>query len=221
LTRERLRDKRMNFKKHCAKQRAREDINLPFFSCLTKQFNMLKDVIEILKDVSLRHKGVRTFRYQGDDLNNAQNNHKGYQVYIDDISLHELNITTNIFKAKFEIYILGFVDDENTVLDVQNDAYTIATDIMAYIDIQDEFKGILSVYDYSILTLARYTDDSSAGVKLSLVLQMPNPVNLCDLDDNFNDEPYEDDEDHEIDIDEDEVGDIDITPITLPRNRIC
>ena len=171
---------------------------------------MLKDVIEILKDISLRHKGVYTFRYQGEDLNNAQNNHKGYQVYVDDISLHELNITTNIFKARFEIYILGQPSGEsgNTILDVQNDAYTIATDIMAYIDIQDEFKGILSVYDYSILTLARYTDDSSAGVKLSLVLQMPNPTNLCALDDNFDDEPHEEDEDHEIDVDEDEVGDI-------------
>ena len=95
---------------------------------------MLKDVINIIKDISLRHKGVRTFRYQSEILNNAQNNHKMYQVYVDDVSLHELNITTNIFKAKFEIYILGFVDDENTVLDVQNNAYTIACDIMAYID---------------------------------------------------------------------------------------
>ena len=182
---------------------------------------MLKDVINIIKDISLRHKGVRTFRYQSEVLNNAQNNHKMYQVYVDDVSLHELNITTNIFKAKFEIYILGFVDDENTVLDVQNNAYTSACDIMAYIDTKDEFKGILSVYDYSILTLFHYTDDNAAGVKLSLVLQMPSPVNLCSLDDNFNDEPYEDDEDSEIDINNDEIGDIDINPITLPTNRIC
>lgn len=182
---------------------------------------MLKDVINIIKDISLRHKGVRTFRYQSEILNNAQNNHKMYQVYVDDVSLHELNITTNIFKAKFEIYILGFVDDENTVLDVQNNAYTIACDIMAYIDTKDEFKGILSVYDYSILTLSHYTDDNASGVKLSLVLQMPSPVNLCSLDDNFNDEPYEDDEDSEIDINNDEIGDIDINPITLPTNRIC
>jgi len=182
---------------------------------------MLKDVINIIKDISLRHKGVRTFRYQSEILNNAQNNHKMYQVYVDDVSLHELNITTNIFKAKFEIYILGFVDDENTVLDVQNNAYTIACDIMAYIDTKDEFKGVLSVYDYSILTLSHYTDDNASGVKLSLVLQMPSPVNLCSLDDNFNDEPYEDDEDSEIDINNDEIGDIEINPITLPTNRIC
>ena len=77
------------------------------------------------------------------------------------------------------------------------------------------------MYDYSILTLSRYTEQSNAGVKLSLVLNIPNGVNLCELDDNFNDEPYPEDPDHEIDVDEDEVGDIDITPITLPRNRIC
>lgn len=179
---------------------------------------MLKDVINIIKDVALRHKGVRTFRYQSDILNNAQNNHKYYQVYVDDISLHQLNITTNIFKAEFQIYVLGFVDDENDVLTVQNNAYTIAADIMAYIDTKDEFKGVLSVYDYSILTLSHYTDDSSAGVKLSLVLQMPSPVDLCTLDDNFNDEPYEDEPDKEIDLNINDVGDIDLTPISLPRS---
>jgi hypothetical protein len=182
---------------------------------------MLKDVVNIIKDISLRHKGVRTFRYQSEILNNAQNNHAMYQVYVDDVSLHELNITTNIFKAKFEIYILGFVDDDTTVLEVQNNAYTVACDIMAYIDIKDEFKGVLSVYDYSILTLSHYTDDNAAGVKLSLVLEMPNPVNLCELDDNFNDEPYEEETDSEIDINNEEIGDIDINPITLPTNRIC
>ena len=184
---------------------------------------MLKDIIEILKDVSLRHKGVRTFRYQGDDFFNQQNNHKMFQVYVDDVSLHELNITTNIFKVRFEIYILGFPTGESgsTIVDIQNDAYTIACDIMAYIDTQEEFQGVLSVYDYSILTISHFTDDNASGVKLSLTLEMPSPVNLCTLDDNFNDEPYEDEKDHEIDINEDEVGDIEINPIHLPINRRC
>lgn len=182
---------------------------------------MLKDVIEVIKNASLRHKGVYTFRYQGNDFNNAQNNHRTYQVYVDDISLHQLNITTNIFKAQFEIYILGFVDDEHTVLDVQNNAYTIAVDIMAFIDSQDAFQGILSVYDYSILTLSHYSDDSSAGVKLSLVLQMPSPLNWCALDDNFDEEPHEEEKDKEIDVPTKEVGDLEINPIKLPRNRVC
>ena len=184
---------------------------------------MIKDIIDILKDISLRHKGVRTFRYQGDDLNNAQNNYKAFQVYVDDISHHQLNITTNIFKAEFEIYILKQPDGTsgNTVLDVQNDAYTIAVNIMAKIDTDEAFRGILSVYDYSILTLSHYTDDNAAGVKLSLVLSMPSPLNWCTLDENFNDEPYADEPDREITINDDEIGDIDINPIHLPRTKRC
>ena len=184
---------------------------------------MLKDIIEALRHVSLTHKGVYTFRYQGDDLNNAQNNYKGYQVYVDDISLHQLNITTNIFKVEFQIYVLGHPTGEsgNTVLDVQNNAYTIAVDILGKIDSDDAYRGILGVYDYSILTLSHYTDDNAAGVKLSLVLQMPSPLNYCELDDNFDDEEHEEEQDHEIDVPDNEVGDIDITPIHLPKNREC
>ena len=92
---------------------------------------------------------------------------------------------------------------------------------MAYIDVMEALKGVLRVYDYSILTVSHYTDDNAAGVKLSLVLQMPSPLNWCELDDNFDDEEHEEEPDHEIDVDENQVGDIDITPISLPRNRIC
>lgn len=185
---------------------------------------MLKDIIEILKDVSLRHKGVYTFRYQNKVYNNAQNDYRTYQVYCDDVSLHELNITTNIFKASFELYILAQPNGEsgNTILDVQNNAYTIAVNILAYLDSQDAFLGILSVYDYSILTLSHYTDDDSAGVKLSLVLEMPSPLNWCTLEDNFDDEPHEEEKDKEITISGETVSeDLTITPIKLPRNRQC
>lgn len=186
---------------------------------------MLKDIIEILENISLRHKGVRTFRYQSKILNNAQNNYGTFQVYCDDISMHQINITTNIFKAEFELYILGQADDTsgNTILDVQNNAYTIAVDILAKIDTDETFRGILSVYDYSILTLSHYSDDNSSGVKLSLVLQMPSPLNWCTLDDNFNDESYSGDTDTEITISGgSEVSeDLVIKPIKLPRNREC
>lgn len=183
---------------------------------------MIKDIVNIIRETSLKHKGVRTFRYTGDDLHNQQNNHEYYQVYLDDISHHQLNITTNIFKVELNLYILGFpVNIPEDILEKQNDAYTIAADIIAYLDTNEAFRGILSVYDYSILTLSHYTDDNAAGVKLSLVLAMPSPVNLCELEDNFNDEPYQPEPDKEIDIDTDETGDIDIKPITLKPNRRC
>lgn len=185
---------------------------------------MLKDVIGVIENAALRHKGVYTFRYQGDDKFNAQNNNRMYQVYVDDVSMHELNITTNIFKVRFDIYVMGQPTGEsgNTILDVQDNAYTIAVDIMAFIDSQEEYKGILSVYDYSILTFSHFTDDNACGVKLSLVLEVPSPLSWCNLDDNFDDEPHEEPKDHEIDISGDTVSEeLEIKTIKLPRNRAC
>lgn len=177
---------------------------------------MIQDIVDIIKNTALRHKGVRTFRYNGEDLINAQNSHAYYQVTLDDVQLHELNITTNIFTVNLDIYILGFGKD---VALVQDRAYTIAVDLIAWLD--NHYLGTISVHDYSILTLSRFTDDEAAGVKISLELAMPSPLDLCTYEDNFNDEPYEPEPDHEIDVPEEEVGDLDINVIKLPRDANC
>lgn len=181
-----------------------------------------KQVTDIIIDTLKRFKGVNYVKYQGNDLNNAQNNYKTLQCYIDDVTHHQFNLTQNIAKVEYQIYILGFPTGEsgNTVLDIQDKCYDVALYTLAYLDINDDFKGLISVYDYDILTLSRFTDDSSAGVKLSLVLTIPNGVNLCEIDEHFGD-PYPEDPDHEIDIDEKVVGDIDINPIKLPRKGCC
>ena len=182
-----------------------------------------KQVTNIIIDTLKRFKGVNFVRYSGDDLNNQQNNYKTIQCYIDDVTHHQFNLTQNICKVEYNIYILGFAEDgtPDSILDVQDKCYDVALYTLAYLDVNEEFQGIVSVYDYDILTLSRYTEQSNAGVKLSLVLTIPNGVNLCELDDHFNDEPYEEDKDHEIDIDTDEVGDLDLNPIKLPKNRNC
>ena len=180
-----------------------------------------KEVVGIIKDTVSRFKGVNFVRYQGDDLNNQQQNNKTIQVYIDDVSLHQFNLTTNIVKAEYQLYILGFPDDDNSVLDIQDKCYDVALYTLAYIDNNPDFKGIVRVYDYSILTLSRYSEQSNAGVKLSVVLEIPNGVNMCEIEDHFNDEPYEEEKDHEITINDNEVGTITINPIHIKPNRQC
>lgn len=182
-----------------------------------------KEIVDTLVGVLSRFKGVNYVRYCGDDLINQQNNHKTLQCWIDNISMSQYNLTTNINKMSFEVYILGFADDTsgNTVLDVQDICYNVGVNFLTYIDNMPQFQNIMSLYDWSILTLDRFTEQSNAGVKVSVVLNVVSPINLCDFQDWFNDEPYEDDPDHEIDIDTNEVGDIDIQPITLPINRRC
>lgn len=181
-----------------------------------------KQVTDIITDTLSRFKGVKYVKYTGDDLINQQNNYNTIQCWVDDVTFHQFNITQNIAKVEYQIYILGFPDGTsgNTILDVQDKCYDVALYCLAYLDANEEFQGIVSVYDYSILTLSRYTEQSNAGVKLSLVLTIPNGVNLCELEDHFG-EPYSGDTDTEITISGSTIGDIDISPISLPRQREC
>lgn len=182
-----------------------------------------KQIVDTLVGVLSRFKGVNYVRYTGDDLINQQNNNKPIQCWIDNISLSQYNLTTNINKMSFEVYILGFADGTsgNTVLDVQDVCYNVAVNFLTYIDNMPQFQNLISLYDWSILTLDRFSDDSNAGVKLSVVLNAVSPINLCEFESWFNDEPYPEEQDHEIDVNNEEIGDIEINPITLPRNRIC
>lgn len=180
---------------------------------------MLTQIVDIIKNISLRHKGVKTFKYQNKIYNNAQNNHLCYQVYLSTVSHHQLNITTNIFKQEYTLYILGQPDNDKKVVDIQDDCYTIAVNILGYLDNHPDYKGVLSVYDYDILTLSEYTDDNSSGVRLSIVLETPSPLNLCELYDNFNDEPYQGGVDKEITLPEKNDGHITLNPIRLPINK--
>ena len=180
---------------------------------------MIQSIIDIIKEISLRHKAVRTFKYQDKILNNAQNNYKGYQVYVSDYNHHQLNITTNIFTSEFQIYVLNQpTKEQDSILEVQDMAFTIAVDILAYIDNHFTY---MSVYDYDIIAVSHYTDDDSAGIKLSLVLQVPSPLNICEYENNFNDEPYEDEPDKEIDVNIKDVGDIKINKIKIPKTNDC
>ena len=188
------------------------------FMVYTTTLRMYKELINIIRNICLRYKGVKTFKYQDSCFNNQQNSNKGFQVYVDDTSISEINIETDIFKVSFEIYILN---NGNDILDNQDQAFNIAVNLMAYLDNMPQYHGILSVYDYSIMTLSHYTDDDSSGVKLSLVLQAPSPLSLCTLQDNFNDEPYEDTEsqDNEITVTDRNDKELDVHPIKLPRNN--
>lgn len=177
-----------------------------------------KEIVEALINVLKRFKGVNYVKYTGDDLINQQNNNKTLQCWIDNISHSQYNLTTNINKIEFQVYILGFPEKTpESILDVQDKCYNVAVNFLTYIDNMPQFQNLITLYDWSILTLDRFTDDSNAGVKVSVVLNAVSPINLCEFEDWFNDEPYEEDEDNKIDLDIEEVGDIDLNPIQLPK----
>lgn len=169
---------------------------------------MLKDIITVLKDRFSRYKGVNTFKYQSDDLNNSQNDYASWQIYVDDMSRHQLNITDGTFTAEFQIMILSHVGEDDTILDKQDYAYSLAATVVEALDRNPEYQGVMRVHDYSIVTVSHISDDDSAGVNLSLVLQVPNPADLCY--DQWQ-EPVPEPEDEPLEL----------HTITLPKKPIC
>jgi len=181
---------------------------------------MYKEITNIIKDTLSRYIGVNFVRYSGDDLNNQQHNAKTIQCYIDDVTLHRFSVTGNYATVEYSIYILGFPENQtpDSILDVQDQCYDLACNLLAYIDNKDEWRGIISVHDYSIVTLARYTAQSNAGVRLQVEFIIPSGVNLCTLDEHFG-EPYVPEPDAEITVDTKQVPDtLKITPIKLPKS---
>ena len=178
-----------------------------------------KQIIDSLVGVLSRFKGVNYVKYTGDDLINQQHNEKTLQCWIDNVSLSQYNLTTNINKIEVEVYILGFPEQTpESILDIQDKCYNAAVNFLAYIDNMPQFQNLISLYDWSILTLDRYTAQSNAGVKVSVVLNAVSPINLCELEDWFNEEPYTPEKDNEIDLNIKEVGEIELRPIDLPRS---
>lgn len=183
---------------------------------------MYKELIEIIKNVCLRYKGVKTFRYQNIFLNNAQNNYATLQVYLSDTTHHDLNISYNppIFKMETTLYILDHpTKEEDSILDCQDRCYDAALNIIAKLDSLEEYQGILRVHDYSIMTISHYSDDDSAGVMVSIELQIPVGVDLCSVDDNFNDEPYTPEPEKEITIVEKDAPELTLKKTKLPKNK--
>lgn len=182
---------------------------------------MFKEIVNIIKDVCLRYKGTKTFRYQNVFLNNSQNNYATLQIYLSDVTHHDLNIsyTPPVFKMETTLYILDHpTKDEDSILDCQDRCYDAALNIIAKLDNLKEYQGILRVHDYSIMTISHYSDDDSAGVMVSIEIQIPVAIDLCSYEDNFNDEPYTPEPEQEITIAEKEIPDITLKKTKLPKN---
>ena len=149
---------------------------------------MLEQIVNYIGSVGLIHKLVNTFKYQKRFLINQQNNNGYVELIIEDNAYLQQVITQNIFTATFNVDILGFPKDDTEILGIQSLCMQIAVEIMAYIERDGTFLGKLSIHDYDILLVSHFTDDSSCGVRLSLELVMPNPLNLCSFLDNFDED---------------------------------
>lgn len=169
---------------------------------------MIKQIVDIIKNECEKIKSVSSFRYEGRDLINAQNNYYTVQVIVENDTYLEYIIERDLSKLTLNIDILDNVYQDTTTLDVHNHCMNIAIILLHLLD--NKFKSMINVQDYSITTVDRYTDDNLSGVRITLMLIMPSLISICDIDEYWDEnQTYQSNQDIVINIDENKINDSD------------
>ena len=182
---------------------------------------MIKNIVYAIKEQAEHIKGIKFFRYEGQDLINAQNNNSTIQIWVEDNIFSEYIVTKDLIKVQLNIDILDKLNEDNDVLDIHNNTNNICIILMKLI--QENYKYMVNIYDYNMITVSRYTDDELYGTRLSLYLHIPSPINECNITDYIDEtneyEVYYYNDDISINVPQIDIDKIDIKPIKLKRNE--
>lgn len=180
---------------------------------------MIKNLVNAIKEQAEHIGGVKSFQYEGADLINAQNNNSTIEIIVEDDIYSEYIVTKDLLKVQLNIDILDKVYQGDDKLEVHNTTLKIAIVLLKLLELN--YGNFINVYDYSIMSVSRYTDDVLYGQRLSVYLHMPSPVNHCNLQE-FIDltNEYEKREEKDIDIiaPQIDIDTININPIKLKKN---
>ena len=179
---------------------------------------MIKNLVNAIKEEAEHIKNVKFFNYEGADLINSQNNNSTIQIWVEDDVFTEYVVTKDLIKVQLNIDILDNIRDGEEKIDCHDRTTKIAIVLIKLIE--ENYKNILSVYDYNLLNVSNYSDDDLFGTRMSLYLTMPSPINFCNINE-FIDElnEYEKNDDKEITINKPEIDidNININPVKLKK----
>ena len=112
---------------------------------------MIKNLVEAIKEQAENIQNVKYFSYEGADLINAQNNNATIQVFVEDDIFTEYLVTKDLVKVQMNIDILDNIRDGEEKVDTHDRTTKIAIVLIKLIE--ENYKNILSVYDYNLLML--------------------------------------------------------------------
>ena len=149
---------------------------------------MYNQIIQYIMECAMKHVAVKSVKYQSRILINQQNSNPNYQVVIEDDAYLQYNKTGNVNTMSLNIDILSHCGDDDNILDIQSTALQIGAELLKYVEVTDYFLSLLKIDDYDFLMLSHFTDDDSAGVRISIQFVVPNPVDMCSFRDNFDED---------------------------------
>ena len=185
---------------------------------------MYNQIIQYIMECAMKHIAVKSAKYQSRILINQQNSNPNYQVVIEDDAYLQYMKSGNVNTMSLNIDILSHCGDDDNILDIQYNALQIAAELIKYVETDDYFLSLLKIDDYDFLMLSHFTDDDSAGVRISIQFVVPNPVDMCSFRDNFDEDKgftVEKEDNSSIDLKKEQDcengGGITLNPIKLPH----
>lgn len=186
---------------------------------------MYNQIIQYIMKCAMKHVAVNSVKYQSRILINQQNSNPNYQVVIEDDAYLQYMKTGNVNTMSLNIDILSHCGDDDNILDIQSTALQIGAELLKYVETDDYFLSLLKIDDYDFLMLSHFTDDDSAGVRISVQFVVPNPVDMCSFRDNFDeDKDFTVEREDKIDLKKEQYcenggggNEITLNPIKLPH----
>ncbi len=155
---------------------------------------MINQIVELFYDLSRQHKLIKSFKYDQLSKGMGVGDELMPHVFLEQpIFVSETNLTNGVVPVtvNFDIVITPQLLQNYGVYPSceagQNLCYRIGLNFIAkirqYISENDDLlKGIVG---WTVMTLKHWSDNDADGVRFSLVLNVKNLINFCDVDAHF------------------------------------
>lgn len=156
---------------------------------------MIKSLVQSIYNLSEKHKLIRGFKY-GSLSKRSGIGEDAYPlcfmespIYIGDADINTgfINVTINFNIVSTHQLLQNWLGiKEISEETIQQFCYEIALNYIAKMR-QDNINGDTrdEVASYNFVTLNHWKDDNACGVRCTLRLNIPNPINYCDVDEHF------------------------------------
>lgn len=164
---------------------------------------MINNIVKTFYILAKEHKLIRSFKYERLSKGAGIGEENYPQVFLEDpIYISDSTLTDGSVKAEVNFDIVmtpqafeNYNKRQLTEQDCQNIAHTIALAFISRLNNMDENYDLyedknlnrLTPLTWNFVTLRHWYDNDCSGVRCTLLLSMDNPINLCDVEENFDD----------------------------------
>lgn len=188
---------------------------------------MVKDIVNLFYEISEKHKLVRSFKYDRLSKGAGVGDELMPHVFLED-PLYFGNATTNSgtvpVTVNFDIVITPqLLENWNIYPSTetgQNLCHSIALNFIARLRQMiknGEIGYVTGIDSWNFMTLKHWYDNDADGVRVTLVIEVKNDINYCDIDEHFDEEKEFDIKKYLPEIETDEASGCAVFENKLPK----